>query len=146
LQNSRDSLKDRLDSVLAVFIVRRAEDSGQKQLNEKLAKARAISYEKHLTLLGIAPKDYDRVYELAVQAYTEDGVKGPFGIDEILVGARKFLAQTFPTKVFTKERKEKNDCATCHSTGLQFDSQGKIIYEILEGKKQAKRCLDCYEQ
>lgn len=102
-----------------------------------------MSYEKHLTNLGIEPKDYNEVYELSVQAHAEKGASGPFGIDSILIGAKRFLDAKNILPKFTKEKKFKTRCTTCQSTGLRFDDAGKILYENDGDKKKALKCLDC---
>jgi hypothetical protein len=104
----------------------------------------AISYEKHLTNLGIHPDYYDKVYELATLLYNEKEIKGPFGVDEIVQGAMKFKEINQPPKVSSEFKlllKERSKCDTCKGTGLIFD-KGKIRYD---SNKKAVKCGDCYE-
>lgn len=145
MQTSQISRKSRLEAVKTVFILRRTEDSQQRQQDIDIVRVRSLSYEKHLTNLGIEPKDYNEVYELSVQAHAEKGASGPFGIDSILIGARRFLETKNVLPKFNKERKIKTECPTCMSTGLRFDESGKILYELKGSKREALKCLDCDE-
>ena len=133
---------------MTTFILRRTEDAQFKQPTTEealaLAKSRAISYESHLTRLGIDVKDYNEVYEIAVQVHVDTNPNGPFGIDDIVAGAKKFLGKNSTTpKTFSVVKKEKSECVTCSGTGLKFNTQGKIVYEKIKGKKKAVKCPDC---
>jgi hypothetical protein len=153
LQTSKisSSRKERLEKIKSIFFLRNLEDSGQKQLDTEVLRARVISYERHLTNYGIEPENYEKVYEMAVKLYVDNGNKGPFGIYEILEGA-KALNSSIPLKPsFPEEGKvEKIKCDFCNGTSLEYsrDSKGnlgKIKYETIKGKKVAKRCTYCYE-
>lgn len=127
---------------MATFILRRTEDAQLKQPDVEIAKVRAISYEKHLTALGINPEDYDTVYSLAVIAHNERGALGPFGIDAIIQGAQRFIQSKVTPSEHIRERKVKVECEECNGTGLKFDFLGKILYD--ENKKVVK-CEKCYD-
>lgn len=144
METSKTSRKERLEEVMNVFIIRRIEDSQVRYPAPEILRGRAESYEQHLSNMEINPADYNKVYELALQYYNENEIKGPFGIDEIIQGAKRFQTQNVPVPYFVKEEKQKITCDTCHGTGLRFDDLGKIIYEETEGKKKALKCEDCY--
>lgn len=131
---------------MASFIVRRSEDSLQKQPEPLIARARCISYEKHLTNMGVHPQDYDKVYELAVQIYNETSIQGPFGIDYIIQGVRRFTEKKVKPVVFKLEKVERHDCSFCNGTGIKFDSLGKIVYEEVNGKKKVQKCEECVSE
>lgn len=131
----------RLEAVRDSFILRRQEDSRQKQLDNKITKALTISYERHLTNLGIHPDYYDKIYELATLIYNGKEVKGPFGIDDIIQGALKFKKsfEVVEDKTFKLERKVKNPCPICKGTGLKFE-KGIIVYD---SERKAVKCENC---
>lgn len=143
-------LEERLERVKSVFFLRAGEDSGHKQLDKDILMARAISYERHLTNAGVLPEEYDKVYEISRRLYVENGIKGPFGIDEILRGALALQASKQGAQIYKpSERVQKVDCKDCEGTGLEFSKHedgrlDRIQYETVEGKKKAKKCLKCY--
>jgi len=132
---------DRLEAVRDSFIIRRQEDSRQKQLDVRITKSLTVSYEKHLTNLGIHPAHYDKVYELATLIYNEKEIKGPFGVDDIIKGAMKFKEINKPVedKGFKLIKQEKNPCPVCKGTGLKFE-KGIILYD---SNKKAVKCENC---
>lgn len=137
--------RERLEAIKSTFFLRRGEDSGTKQLDVEVLMARTISCERHLTNKGIVPEDYNIVYELAVQIHVEKGANGPFGIDEILTGANEFITRKQQAVRFVAEEKVKKiPCEYCNGTSLE-KVEGKIQYNVVEGKKVAKRCVHCYE-
>ncbi len=143
--------QERLEAVKATFFVRRQEDSGLKPLEPEILKARCLSYERHLTKQGISPKDYDEIYEIAVEIYNDRGALGPFGIDFVVQAAKRFKERKEYEGEYTKLLKNKSDCQHCLGTSLEHtkNEEGKlenIVYETVNGKKIAKRCEYCYGQ
>lgn len=149
---STQFFNERVEKVKSVFFLRAGEDSGNKQLDTEVLFARAISYERHLTNFGVLPSEYNKVYEIARKLYVEAGAIGPFGIDEILLGAIAIKEAKNGTKDFKPEVKiERVECTECEGTGLEFSKHkdgrlDRIQYETVEGKKKAKRCKNCYER
>lgn len=140
LQTSR---KERLEAIKKIFIERRADDAQRRYMDDdKIIASTCASYEKHLSRLGIHPKDYNEVYELAVERYNEKGAFGAFGVDAVIQGAQKFLAIKAPKITIEKEQKQKQNCSVCSGTGLAFED-GRIKYETQEGKKVAVKCQVC---
>lgn len=145
-------LNQRLEKIKEVFFLREREDSSQRQLDTQVLIARTVSYERHLTNLGIVPEDYTKVYELARLIYVQEGTNGPFGINEVLKGAQNLKELKKQATRFSPEAKvDKIPCQSCDGTGLEYSrkadgSLGKIQYEVIKGKKRAKHCLDCYER
>jgi hypothetical protein len=134
-----------LELIRNVFIARRTEDSGHKYPDNELAKKKVLSYERHLDNFGISPLNYVDVYELACIIHATKGANGPFGLDEVIMGASAFLSKKNQVKRFVSEEKvEKKDCPNCDGTGLEY-SNGKIQYEVVAGEKKGKRCKNCYE-
>jgi predicted methyltransferase len=120
---------------MATFIVRRVEDTGQREPDVEIAIARAKSMERHLTGMGIHPANYDVIYEMAVQLYNQEDIKGPFGVDWVVKAAQKFNQKLRPVVEFKKVEKNKVECMSCSGTGLKFD-KGKIVYA--DDKKPVK--------
>ena len=145
-------LEDKLEAVRATFFLRRQEDSGQKLPEPEVLKQRCFSYEKHLTRQGIQIHEYDAIYELAVEIYNEKGAPGPFGVDYVVQAARRYKSNKKEEAVpFKKQLKARNECEECLGTSLEHTKteDGKldsIVYEIIDGKKKAKRCVYCYGQ
>src|SRR6478609_8976294 len=60
---------------MKMVLIRRQEDSGQKQLDTKILAFRVHSFVRHMEAMGVTPDRYDEVYEIAAQIYNSKELK-----------------------------------------------------------------------
>ncbi len=133
--------------VMKIVLIRRQEDSGQRQLDNGVLAFRANSFVKHMESLGIAPDKYDEVYELAASIYNSKEVKGPFGVDFMIQAAKLMQETTVKYKVYRKpDRTAMVSCTTCQGSKLSYKMSGKKIIGIARNEDgSVKKCEDCQE-
>lgn len=137
--------KERLEAITTQILLRRQEDSGVRPLPSELIKIRAISYERHLTNLGIEPQDYAAIYELAMQIYNADENHGAFNVDYLIKAAQRhnLLKVKKMQTVRAVKKLPHSTCTVCRGTTLKFTQEGKtmhIAYEEIDGKLIPQRC------
>lgn len=132
----------RVTRAIEVFVLDYLKAAGHKVIDSELMKSKGTMYERQLTNLGIKLEDYEAVYDNAVVEHNKHNPNGPFGIDDVVKGAQVFVANKNAPKMFVKEEKVLNTCTSCGGTGLEFED-GKIKYELIDGKKKAVKCNDC---
>ena len=126
---------DRLVAVEREFLQRRNLDSGHKFNDPREVKAKTISLESHLTRKGIHPKDYPKVYSLALDIYNGSHGKAPFGIDYII----EAINELAPVKELPVYETKPVVCKECNDTGIKM--KGLLpIKHIIEGKEVYERC------
>lgn len=130
---------------MKVVLIRRQEDAGHQQLDNKILSWRAQSFVKHLNALGITPDKYNEVYELAVSIYNSKEVKGPFGVDYMVQAAKSLQETKVKYEVFHRpERKAMVSCTTCQGSKMSYKKVGDKIVGINRNEDGSiKKCEDC---
>ena len=127
-----------------MVIIRRQEEAGFKPLPDDIIAFRALGYTKHLVAMGIAGKDFERVYEMAIQIYNQNPNVGPFGIDHLIQAGKNFLRVKKGPVIY--ERPKKNSlvsCTTCQGTKMVFLLDGKTKSILRNADGSIKKCEDC---
>lgn len=129
------------------IIVRRQEEAGFRPLDDSIIAYRAMGYAKHLVGIGVAPRDFERVYEIAISIYNDTPNVGPFGVDHLVQAAKRFLKKAIDNKVYKKpETKSLVSCISCQGTKIMFNySEGKVLGVIRNEDGTIKHCEECYE-
>lgn len=130
---------------MKVVLIRRQEDSGQRQLDTKILAFRAQSFVKHMETMGVSPEKYNEVYEIALSIYNSKEVMGPFGIDFMIQAAKSFQETKTKYQVYARpERTALVSCNTCQGSKLSYRYNGKTAVGInREEDGSVKACEDC---
>jgi hypothetical protein len=130
---------------MKTVIMRRAEDSGQRQLDNAIIALRAASYVRHMEANGVLPQDYNAVYELAVAIYNEQEIKGPFGVDFMVQAAKRLQEVKIGVKSYQKPtRRGLVSCTTCQGSKMSYKMDGdKIVGIHRDSDGKVVPCEDC---
>ena len=128
-------------------------DMGLPPLDDRVLLARAVSWEEHLTNMGCKPKDYERVYKLALQNYTNNA---PFSIYDLLNAWRQIrevehASQQVPKwdgRRYNSNVKREELCLLCNGSTMDWhrDENGKKLslkFIEVNGKSQVATCPEC---
>jgi hypothetical protein len=143
------TIDDRRKAVM--MILERVQlDVGLPPLDNRILLSRAVSWEEHLTDMGCKPKDYERVYKLAIQNYTN---KGPFGIYELLNAWRQIrdmeqrnnLTPRWESKNYDSQETGEEKCKRCNGMSLvrRSDEDREILDSYDVGSAMFMRCPEC---
>lgn len=147
MQNLPDELG--IDAeLMETILIRRQEDSGQKQLADGILALRALSYAKHMKANGINPNQYDDVYELAVSIYNESEIKGPFGVDFLIQASKRLNEINKKYTVYKKSNKAALiSCSTCQGSKLSYKFNGNKIIGLNKNEDgSVKKCEECVNE
>jgi hypothetical protein len=147
-KKSETTITERRKAVMMI-LERLHLDMSLPPLDERMLLARAASWEEHLTGEGCKPKDYGRIYKLALSKYTNNA---PFNIYDLLNAWRQIRevehrSAQIPMFKSTPWSKEANTCKRCNGTTVDcLDEQGNwkgVSYIEVNGRSQTVPCPEC---
>lgn len=132
---------------MKIILMRRGEDSGQRQPDKAILSLRAASYAQHMEANGVDPRDYNAVYELAVAIYNEKEIKGPFGVDYMIQAAQRMQETSIGVKTYQRPvRTSLVSCTTCQGSKISYKRDGDKVVGIKRGSDgKVIPCEDCNE-
>ncbi len=130
---------------MEIILIRRHEESGFKPLDDEILYFRAYGYAKHLLNMGVQPKDFEYIYELATIIYNATPPQGPFGIDHLIQAAKRFKESSKKFVTYQKpEGKKMVSCTSCQGSRIAFKYlDGKVIGMERDADGKVKACEDC---
>lgn len=130
-----------------MVLMRRQEDSGQRQLSEDIIALRAASFYSHMNSLGVSPEKYTEVYEAAVRIYNEQEIKGPFGVDHMIQAVRRMQEVSKEYVIYKRpEGKLLGSCSRCQGSKISYNwMYDKVVGINRNPDGTVKKCEECGE-